>query len=317
MVTKKIIMLISFINIPILMSCQSTDDVADGFSDIPTANHWPPGTMAGSRTMVRNISPHPHAFALVTAPHPVRYGMYSERFELRHGDCGGSDCSNPRARSEIRDTVDGTGVIPDLNQDTWVGWSFYNESILDTFPSLNPVVGQWKVNSNEALIKFFQQPAALASFEYCEPEFCYTQDPGSYDVVVQLDDLHIQYDLEGPQNWGQPCALFDMSEVRGEWIDIVINTNFGTDDEGYLRVWINDELRCSYFGQIVATNEIEYDGPSHRHGIYWGSTAAWDATRPNDIMPTMVAYYDEYRVGTSREQVDIRLIEAAGGPPVD
>ncbi len=34
-------------------------------------------------------------------------------------------------------------------------------------------------------------------------------------------------------------------------------------------------------------------------------------------MPTMVVYYDEFRVGKSREQVDIRMIELAGGPPVD
>ena len=48
-----------------------------------------------------NISPYKHAFKLVSHPHPVRYGKKSERFEVRDGDCGGSDCKAPRYRSEI------------------------------------------------------------------------------------------------------------------------------------------------------------------------------------------------------------------------
>ena len=66
-----------------------------------------------------NISPYKHAFELVSSPHPVRYGKKSERFEVRDGDCGGSDCTNPRYRSEI-------GVNPRktkarIGQDIWYG----------------------------------------------------------------------------------------------------------------------------------------------------------------------------------------------------
>ena len=33
--------------------------------------------------------------------------------------------------------------------------------------------------------------------------------------------------------------------------------------------------------------------------------------------PTQIVFYDEMRYGSSREQVDVRMIEARGGRPVD
>ena len=34
-------------------------------------------------------------------------------------------------------------------------------------------------------------------------------------------------------------------------------------------------------------------------------------------LPTHVIYYDEMRFGTRRDQVDVRMLEKAGVPPVD
>jgi hypothetical protein len=58
----------------------------------------------------RLLSPAPHNFrqGVYRQGDPVRRGDRSERFELRHGDCGGSDCKNPRARAEI-ELTDGLG----------------------------------------------------------------------------------------------------------------------------------------------------------------------------------------------------------------
>ena len=66
----------------------------------------------------------PHAFALVKNPHPVRYGEKSERFEVRDGDCGDSDCYNPRYRSEI--FIEKRKIKARFGEDIWYGWSFYN-----------------------------------------------------------------------------------------------------------------------------------------------------------------------------------------------
>lgn len=280
---------------------------------IPTYKSWPKGTKAGSRGMVRNISPHAHAFTRVQAPHPVRYGKISERFELRHGDCGGSDCNNPRKRSEIRE--DGSNIKTRLNQDTWIGWSFYNHTMPQT--DLHPVIGQWKVNSEQAIIKFFQEDA-MSGYRGCSRAYCNlgTFPPSRNDVFVQLDDLREQRGLGASGNWGNVCHFFNLAQSRGKWVDIVVRTNFATNENGYLQIWVDGKPRCDYRGQIVASRS-KFKGPSHRRGVYWSYTVDWDRRSPDQPKPTMIAYYDEYRVGHTREQVDIRMIEKRGGPAVD
>ncbi|MEX0628528.1 MAG: hypothetical protein WD230_07865, partial [Cucumibacter sp.] len=56
----------------------------------------------------RLFSPAPHAFIAVAEP--VRRGRVAERYELRDGDCGGSDCTAPRARAEVVQDYD-TGAF--------------------------------------------------------------------------------------------------------------------------------------------------------------------------------------------------------------
>ncbi|MCB2128309.1 MAG: heparin lyase I family protein [Rhodobacteraceae bacterium] len=310
---KEIFSLVAFVALIVAMSVFLSHHSQAEEIPIPTYSSWPPGTKAGSRGMVRNISPHKHAFARVGAPHPVRYGEMSERYELRQGDCGGSDCKNPRKRSEIRE--DGSNIKARLNRDTWIGWSFFNQSMPNT--SLHPVIGQWKVNSEQAVIKFFQEDA-MNGYSKCTSKYCNTRKfpPSKNDIFVQLDDLRVARNLGAESNWGNICHLFNLASSRGKWVDVVIRTNFGTDENGYLQIWVNGTPRCDYRGQIVASRS-KFAGPSHRRGIYWSYTVDWDNATPSKAKPTMVAYYDEYRVGTSREQVDIRIIEATGGPAVD
>jgi hypothetical protein len=48
-----------------------------------------------------------------------------------------------------------------------------------------------------------------------------------------------------------------------------------------------------------------------------GNTEYWDKNFPNISRPTFIAYYDEFRVGRNRDEVDIRIIEKKGLPAVD
>lgn len=312
MLASRNIILIVFLCCTAFVSCRptttsQTDSKAS--STIPTFASWPPGTHAGSRPFVRNNSPARHQFSRVSAPHPVRYGVRSERYELRDGDCGGSDCNAPRQRSEI--LMGDDSLNPNLNENVWIGWSFYNQSALAT-PFFQPVFGQWKVNRDEngghAIIGFKtnMRPSDLRSRR------------GNDDVFVELDDMRVKGGYgNAARSWGNVCSLFNLANIRGRWTDIVINTNLATNESGYLQIWVNNELKCDYRGQIVASKKIDFDGADHRRGIYWSNTRSWDERNPGRLKPTMVVYYDEYRVGRLREQVDVRLIESSGGPPVD
>lgn len=258
---------------------------------------------------VRNLTPHSHGVRFSTGAEPVRAGRISERYELRHGDCGGDDCRNPRFRSEIRQSPARTRAR--IGQDIWYGWSFYNENVR-SYPgrtSLMTVFGQWKMGgSNPPNIKLVQVGHREA----------YRNGNPNHDVVIQMDDASEGLGWGRAGNWGIVCRLFSIEQARGRWTDIVLNTNFSTSEDGYLRVWINGEQRCDYAGPVVVTTDRSlYPGPNHRRGIYVSFTKRWQEQQPDTPYPTQIVYYDEFRVGRSRDEVDIRRIEQAGGAAVD
>ena len=147
-----------------------------------------------------NISPYKHAFELVSSPHPVRYGKKSERFEVRDGDCGGSDCTNPRYRSEIG--IKKRKTKARIGQDIWYGWSFYNKNI-PRFPrskNMHITLGQWKMGGdNNPIFKIHQivnkGDEALDYLKWnwgnCMDEICSKHRKFSLnkDVYMQLDDM--------------------------------------------------------------------------------------------------------------------------------
>jgi hypothetical protein len=267
------------------------------------------------------LSPAPHAFRYAYAPEePVRRGSRSERYELRDGDCGGSDCGNPRARAEIAEDRD--RIVGRLNQDLWIGWSFYNANIRGVSDAtyLGTVVGQWRLSGSQpALIRFIQLAEGANDMAGCDPAFCTAGGDPGWDVVVQLDEMRQAMAWGERQNDGNICRLFGMEQSLGRWTDIVVNTNFGTDAGGYLRIWVDGDLRCDYRGPLLSPVAAAADlpGPAHRRGIFNSYTDRWTATQGGAPLPTLIAHYDEYRTGAAREEVDPALREALQARPVD
>ena len=263
-----------------------------------------------------NLSPHEHAFNLTSEE--VRYGSLSERYEVRDGDCGGSDCTNPRYRSEISLSKKNTKAR--LDQDIWYGWSFFNKNILSSSTKWNLmfVLGQWKMGGdNPPIFKLVQIGAREGNWGGCDKKIC-NRNFSRDDVVIQLDDMKEKYSWGRKENWGLICKLFNIEDSIGTWVDIVVNTNFSTKNDGYLKVWINGEQKCDYKGQVVTLKTKRfYPGPNHRRGIYVSYTKRWDKIRPHLTKPTAIAYYDEFRSGKKREDVDITMIERRGGKALD
>lgn len=266
----------------------------------------------------RLLSPQPHAFMRVSAPEPVRRGTVSERFELRDGDCGGSDCGNPRYRSEIQ--LNDRATRARIGKDIWYGWSFRNGTV-PTFSrdtTLRNVFGQWKLDGDtRAIFRLIQMGVGEGNWTNCDPTICRRSTDTRADVVIQLDDMAVSRGWGDAQNDGHICRLFSMQDARERWMDIVVNTNFAADPNGYLRVWVNGELKCDYRGQLVATGATRGAQPNHRHGIFASYTKRWDDSQGDRPKPTMIAYYDEFLSGSAREDVDTRLRELQGLPARD
>jgi hypothetical protein len=265
------------------------------------------------------MSPAPHniTHGNRAAGNPVRRGEFSERFELRDGDCGGTDCGNPRARAELQLKKDAHRAR--VGKDTWYGYSFHNVSVpsFTKQNSLRLVFGQWTFGgTSKPIFRFIQLGRGEADFANCDPAICATSGRG--DLAVQLSNIAADRNWGARQNKGYVCRLFDMQASQGRWMDILVNTNFSAGSDGYLRIWVNDDLVCNYTGPLVSTQSLTTGSQiKHRRGIFASWTKRWQAAEGARAKPQLVVYYDEFRVGKTRANVDVRHLAIAGKRPVN
>ena len=133
--------------------------------------------------------------------------------------------------------------------------------------------------------------------------------------------------------------------MRGRWTDIVVFADYSLQNqsgEAMVRVWVNGRQMCSGYQPLVTQEMLTHaqtDRIYFKYGIYNSYVSRWlniHGTRPrgasqfNDYhadsggssyspsatpfaydwgvqLPTQVVFYDEVRVGTSRQDVDILL----------
>lgn len=269
----------------------------------------------------RFFSPAPHNFRFgdISLGDPVRRGTHSERFELRDGDCGGSDCGNPRYRAEIRQLEQANPAR--IGKDIWYGWSFHNINLrsYDRKDTLRLVFGQWTMGgaANPA-IRLIQLGQGEGHWSTCNPAICAGPEKTRGDVVIQLEDMRRTRDWGKAENNGYICRLFDLAANRGRWVDIVINTNFSSGSDGYVRAWVNGEQKCDYSGPVTSTASLAQGAlPEHRRGVFSSYTTRWDETHGAQTKPRIIVYYDEFRTGATRLDVDVRLRQEGGLSPVD
>ena len=269
----------------------------------------------------RLLSPAPHNFqrGRRAIGDPVRRGDYSERFELRDGDCDGANCGVPRARAEIQ--LDAEAHPVKFGEDVWYGYSFLNATVpsFERENSLRLVFGQWTMGgTNKPIIRFIQLGRGESAFTECDPRICNTRDRSNGDLVVQLEDIAKAQNWGDRQNDGYVCRLFDLEKSRGQWMDIMMNTNFSAGQDGYLRIWVNQKLVCNYTGPLVSPASLAAgEGPRHRRGVYSSWTKRWQKTQGARTKPRMIVYYDEFRIGKQMSEVDVRQLDAANVRPVN
>lgn len=268
----------------------------------------------------RFLSPAPYNYRFSVPGEPVRAGAVAERYELRDGDCVEPDCANRRLRAEIRESV--KFPTARVGQNIWYGWSFYNDNLgaVTRDQSVGAVFGQWKLSGDAPTVfRIVQTSKGELNWANCDPSICNRAGTETEDVVAELEYMRVASNWGAAQNNGDVCRLFSMAEQRGKWVDIVINTNFAADNDGYLRIWVNGVLRCNYFGRMVAASPFASNKMpiSHRRGIFASYTKPFREAHPDSIIPTMVVYYDEFRSGESRVDVDPSGRLTNGFPPKD
>ena len=284
----------------------------------PAAGRYADGALP--RGYERFLSPATWNFRYSWPGEPVRRGEVSERYELRDGDCAEADCANGRLRAELREAQ--KQQTARVGQDIWYGWSFYNGtmSAVTHDQSVGAVFGQWKLpGDSPTVLRIVQTYAGELDWTKCSPVYCNPLGSPTEDVVAELENMRVAGSWGQAQNFGDVCRLFSLAEMRGKWVDIVVNTNFSAADDGYLRIWINGVMRCNYYGRMVAGTTFGLGGSAlgHRRGIFASYTKPYRDKQGSVPIPTMIAYYDEFRAGRSRADVDPAARESAGLRPKD
>jgi len=147
------------------------------------------------------------------------------------------------------------------------------------------------------------------------------------------------------------CPLYPLKEMRGKWTDFLMHIKWANDETGRVEFWVNDhKATCQLKGALIADRINPASSEPYIHyGIYRSYVSRWllknntqdiQTSGFNDLhrdsgkvnvspenrpfekdwgvqLPTAVAYFDEFRVGNSGAEVDVRMIEVRSGEPVD
>ena len=198
--------------------------------------------------------------------HPVRAGDKSIRFEVRAGDCVSSskDCETLRERVELtgRDFSRGTW---------WYAWSIY---FPDNFIEVSPI------------------RVYLGQFHTRGPKYGDEKNPPWMFFNTQREHkggYWINNMVRVPA--GYDTQLLTREEAYGKWNDILLNVKWTHKDNGFMKIWVNDELKFDYIGPTKRKYDVRF-----KFGIYRVRVFKKDT-------PTQIVYFDEVRVGKKKEDV--------------
>ena len=164
----------------------------------------------------------------VKAPHPVRYGKESEKFEVRPGDCGWNigftwnDCDNDRERHELNTWDTGTHHAK-TGDNIWYRFSLYLPKSNTDLRGIDISYIQLFGAGNSSACRFHP-----------------------YLQVVHSNPLGVWVKGIGHEKYNS--TIISEKDVKGKWHDIVINVLWTPHDFGYIQVFVNGGIRQTHFG---------------------------------------------------------------------
>lgn len=177
-------------------------------------------------------------------------GKYSEKFILKHGDCGQysgyNDCINDRGRIEKQQKfIHG--------KEHWYKFSFFIDQSWPTKYAYSTTISQSKTMNTRPGVWYLK-------LEYGDLTLEFPMIDQRCDVLATFEDL--------VNKWTEVVLYTNLSDKTTEWID---------NPKKKAAVWINGErkkLYCGYsideYGLIpkVYQNDFRKDGTSFKYGMY-------------------------------------------------
>lgn len=230
----------------------------------------------------RSLSSTSWGYQMVSKPHPVYLGEKSQRFEVRAGDCGKtpdwSDCDTDRERSEV--TSDRAKFIP--GREYWVSYLLYLPEDFETSKYVNATLGQIHMRGG-----FKGTAGGFKSF----PPLLQLEAKGEYYTAC----FHMLSGSSGSiRDYCHNSRISDIESLRGKWNRVTLNLK-GKASAPELVIFLNGK-QIAEFEQVLPNAPREY---YLKYGIYRSFVS-----RNGGPMPTQIAYYDEVKVGKTREEVE-------------
>ena len=218
----------------------------------------------------------------VSATHPVFLGKMSQRFEVRHGDCfsdrGWSDCKADRKRSEV--IADSAKFYP--GSDIWISFMIYLPKDFETSYFVNANLGQIHMkggfNGTAGGLKSFP-PLLQMNAKGNTYNACYHVLTGNDGKISDRCNNKVITSIESMKGRWNRVTLHLLAQSKKPIVDIFFNS-----------------VHVAHFEQSLSKDPEYY---FLKYGIYRSFVS-----RHRGPMPTQVAYYDEVKVGTSKEEVE-------------
>lgn len=230
----------------------------------------------------RSLSETAWGYEHVKKPHPVFLGNMSQRFEVRPGDCSSSkwwsDCKTDRERSEV--TAKSARFYPGSNK--WISFMIYLPKDFKTSSFVNANLGQIHMKGG-----FSGSAGGFKSF----PPLLQLNAKGNFYTAC----FHML--LGDDQNIRDICVNKEISRIanmKGRWSRVTLHLAAGLRQPA-VDIFFNGK-KVADFKQSLSKDPKYY---YLKYGIYRSFVS-----RHGGPMPTQIAYYDEVKIGVSREEVE-------------
>ena len=208
--------------------------------------------------------------------HPVRSGKKSYRFEVRLGDCGGDskhdDCKTDRQRTELQ-----FDKHQKDKKDHWYSASIY---LPKDYQSVAPV--------KTTFVQLYEK---------------------GWKPILMITDRNGEW-LEVGRMWSgefvEMKKALRINDMRGKWTDVLINARYSREENGFMKVWINNKLILNA-ENIKNITPYTKRGVGLDFGIYQTFVSGWKREHGDKPYPNMVVYFDEVNLGSTKEKVTKKL----------
>lgn len=198
-----------------------------------------------------------------------------EKFEVRDGDCNSNDNWDDCKQGSQRSELSGPKNIK-IGSKHWLNYDIY---FPEDYPLIYPATsfhGQFKTTIKKGA------PSSSAP-----PIF----------FNVNLSGYNIRHNIIQ----GTTANLIPESELRGKWYNIKVHTKWSYENDGFLKVYVDNNLKYSYSGPTVALkNKLTLI--NFKYGIYQIGVSNYKCSTGDcdSKMPPQIVLYKNVKLTKSR-----------------